>query len=92
MSEQSRDTTTLKAQSHGTDSMSLVGDQVIVTEGEYEITNYSDAGPSHSEQWVSIESDTVGVCVGDEGTMYNVAIKNGLGMHTIIMTDEVFEC
>ena len=92
MSKQSKDVSTLKTQPYRTGQMSPVGKNVIVPDGEYEIATYSDAGPSHSEQWIRIERDTVGICVGNEGTLYNVAIKNGLGMHTIIMTDEVIRC
>lgn len=92
MSKQSKDVSTLKTQAYRTSQMSPVGKEVIIEEGKYEIANYSDAGPSHSEQWVRIERDTVGICVGNEGTLYNVAIKNGLGMHTIIMTTEVIRC
>jgi len=92
MSEQSKDVASVETQNYRTHEASPVGKQVIIPEGEYEITSYSVAGPSHSQEWVKIERDTVGLCIGHEGTLYNVAIKNEFGMHTIIMTDEVIEC
>jgi len=62
-----------------------VGNEVIVSSGEYEVTSYSLSGPAHSNETVEIDESIRGLCVGYVHKLYNIAVRNSFGTHTIII-------